>query len=199
LDLLSAKDNGLVPSGGDVWSIMDANGLEAVFLASREALLRFLRGHGAGDAAEDLLHELWLRLREARPGPVAQPLAYLYRAANNLMLDRYRSQRQAAIRDHNWSDATGATTPGQSDAPSGERAIAARQELDRAHDVLAALGPRVERIFRRHRLDGVPQRVLAAEFGVSLSTVESDLRKATKAMVELRQLLDQGPTHVNPS
>jgi len=57
---------------------MGVNGLEAVYLASRDALLRFLRAHGAGEAAEDLLNELWLRLRDARPGPVARPLAYLY-------------------------------------------------------------------------------------------------------------------------
>lgn len=186
-------------SQGRLWSNMDANGLEAVFMANRDALIRFLRSHGAGDGAEDLLHELWLRLRDARPGPLAQPLAYLYRAANNLMLDRYRSERQAAIRDRDWIEVTGSTEAGRSDAPSGDRLLAARQELDRAHAVLAALGPRVEQIFRRHRLEGVPQRVLAREFGISLSTVESDLRKAAAAMIDLRRALDQGPLDSSPS
>src|ERR1700712_3586462 len=119
---------------------MDANGLEAVFLANREKLLRFLRAHGAGEAAEDLLNELWLRLRDARPGPIAQPLAYLYRAANNLMLDRYRSERQAAVRAHDWTEATGSTHPGRSDAPSGDRVLAARQGLDRGQATLGARG-----------------------------------------------------------
>jgi len=162
---------------------MGASGLEAVFLANRDALLRFLRAHGAGDAAEDLLNELWLRLREAPPGPVAKPLAYLYRAANNLMLDRYRSESRAA-------EATGATHPGQSDAPSGEREIIARQQLAQTQAALAALGLRVERVFWRHRIDGVPQRQLAEEFGVSLSTIESDLRKAVGVLIEVRKKLD---------
>jgi RNA polymerase sigma factor (sigma-70 family) len=178
---------------------MDANGLEAVFLANRETLVRFLRSHGAGEAAEDLLHELWLRLQDAKPGPLAQPLAYLYRAANNLMLDRYRSERQAHIRDRDWTDATGPAQQGLSETPSSDRALAARQELERAQAALAALGPRVERTFRRHRLDGVPQRALAEELGVSLSTVESDLRKAAAALVELKKTLDQGPVGPNPS
>jgi RNA polymerase sigma-70 factor (ECF subfamily) len=178
---------------------MDANGLEAVYLSSRDALLRFLRAHGAGEAAEDLLQELWLRLQDARPGPIAQPLAYLYRAANNLMLDRYRSDRQATIREREWTDSTGATHPGRSDAPAGDRVLAARQELDRAQAVLAALGPRVEQIFRRHRLDGVPQRMLASEFGVSLSTVESDLRKATQALLAFKRSLDEGSIDSTPS
>ena len=178
---------------------MDANGLEAVFLAKRDTLLRFLRSHGAGEAAEDLLQELWLRLRVARPGPLAQPLAYLYRAANNLMLDRYRSERQAAIRERDWTELIGSPEPGQSNAPSEDRSIAARQELQRAQAALSELGPRVEQIFRRHRLDGVPQRTLAEEFGISLSTVESDLRKAAAAMIDLRRSLDQGPLDPTPS
>jgi RNA polymerase sigma-70 factor (ECF subfamily) len=192
------RDKGLLPGGDDVWSNMDTNGLEAVYLAHRHALLRFLRAHGAGDAAEDLLHELWLRLQEARPRPIAQPLAYLYRAANNLMLDRYRSVHRAAIRERDWTDATGGAQPGRTDAPSVDRALTARQELDRAHAALAALGPRVEQAFRRHRLDDVPQRALATELGVSLSTIESDLRKATRALIDLKRALDEGAADSTP-
>lgn len=171
---------------------MSSAGLEAVFLLNRERLVRFLRAHGAGDAAEDLVHELWLRVRDAPAGPVGQPLPYLYRAANNLMLDRYRSQRQAVIRERDWSDATGATIPGRSDEPAGERVLIARETLDRAQAALSALGPRVALAFRRHRIDGVPQRDLAVELGVSLSTVESDLRKAAQALIELRRSIDEG-------
>jgi RNA polymerase sigma factor (sigma-70 family) len=182
----------LLPRRLDVCSSMGVSGLEAVFLASRDALLRFLRAHGAGDAAEDLLNELWLRLREAPPRPVAKPLAYLYRAANNLMLDRYRSESSAAARERGWAEVTGATHPGQSDAPSGDREIIARQQLAQVQAALAALGPRVEQLFWRHRVDGVPQRQLAEEFGVSISTIESDLRKATRALIDVRRKLDQG-------
>jgi RNA polymerase sigma-70 factor (ECF subfamily) len=169
---------------------MGVSGLEAVLLANREALLRFLRAHGAGDAAEDLLNELWLRLREAPARPIANPLAYLYRAANNLMLDRYRSESSAAARERDWSEATGTTHPGRSDAPSGDRAIIARQQLAEAQAALAALGARAEQVFWRHRVDGIPQRHLAAEFGVSLSTIESDLRKAAGVLIEVRKNLE---------
>jgi len=169
----------------------DANGLEAVFLAHRTRLLSFLRAHGAGDAAEDLLQELWLKIRSARAGPVAQPLSYLFRAANNLMLDRYRSARQEAKRAQDWTDATGSTLPGRSDEPSGERVLIARESLRQAEAVLATLGSRVEHIFRRHRIDGIGQREIAAELGLSLSTVESDLRKAYRALIELRRSFDE--------
>ena len=169
---------------------MNADGLEAVFLDNRERLLAFVRSLGAGDAAEDVLSELWLKLSTAPPGPVAAPLPYLYRSANNLMLDRYRSARQREQRERDWSDATGATAD-RSDVPAADRALAAREQLARMSEVLDGLPPRVSAIFRRHRLDGVGQRAIAAEFGVSLSTVESDLRIAYRAVLLARRAFDE--------
>lgn len=168
----------------------NSGGLETVFLENRDRLLRFLAAHGAGEGAEDLLQELWVRISAVPAGPVAQPLAYLYRAANNLMVDRHRALRTAERRDHEWSEATGATVPGVSDMPGGERTLIARERLRQAEAALAALGTRAETVFRRHRLDGVSQREIAMELGVSLSTVESDLRRAYRAMIELRSRLD---------
>lgn len=170
---------------------MSSTGLEAVFLSNRDRLLAFLRAHGAGDAAEDLLQELWIKISAAPSGPIAQPLSYLYRAANNLMLDRYRSQVQATKRDHDWTEAA-TTLPGQSDEPSSERRLIAREQLRLAQAALDMLGERPAAIFRRHRIDGVGQRDIAAEFGVSLSTVESDLRRAYRALIELRNSFDEG-------
>lgn len=170
---------------------MSSTGLEAVFLSSRDRLLAFLRAHGAGDAAEDLLQELWLKVSSAPAGPIAQPLSYLYRAANNLMLDRYRSQQQASKRDQDWTEAA-TTVPGQSDEPSTERRLIAREQLRLAQAALDSLGERPAAIFRRHRIDGVGQREIAGEFGISISTVESDLRRAYRAMIELRSRFDEG-------
>ena len=66
-------------------------GLKSVYLAHRHDLVRFLRARGAGDAADDLVQELWLKLSQASVGPIADPLGYLYRAASNLMISRHRS------------------------------------------------------------------------------------------------------------
>ena len=168
-----------------------ASGLAAVFLANRDRLLGFLRAHGAGDATEDLLQELWVRVSAAPQQPIAQPLAYLYRAANNLMLDRYRSLRQAAQRDQDWAEVAGGDIRGGSDAPLPDRAIIARQQLAQAQAALDAVGPRAAAAYRRYRLDGISQRDIAAELGVSLSTVESDLRRAWQALIALQRNADK--------
>jgi len=167
------------------------SGLEAAFLANRERLLRFLAARGAGDAAEDLLHEIWLKITAARTGPVASPLSYLFRTADLLMIDRYRAIRQAKKRERDWTEASGGAVPGVSDAPSAERAVIARQQARLVAEALEALGPRAAAIFRRHRVDGVQQKQVAQEFGVSVSTVESDLRAAYRALAELKERLDE--------
>lgn len=166
------------------------SGLEAAFLENRERLLRFLAARGAGDAAEDVLHEVWLKISAAQTGPISSPLSYLFRAADLLMIDRYRSTRQAEKRDKDWTELNGGVSPGVSDAPSPERAIIARQQAQMVAETLAALGERQSAVFRRHRVDGIPQRQVAEEFGVSLSTIESDLRAAYKALARLKEKMN---------
>jgi RNA polymerase sigma-70 factor (ECF subfamily) len=173
-------------------SELSANaGLEAVLLENRETLLRFLAARGAGQAAEDLLQELWIKISAITTGPVASPLSYLFRAADTLMIDRYRSQRQAERRDRDWSEANGGAQAGVADSPSVERQLIAREQARLVAEALDALGPRAAAIFRRHRVDGIPQRQVAQEMGVSLSTVESDLRAAYRTLAELKGRLDE--------
>jgi RNA polymerase sigma-70 factor (ECF subfamily) len=162
---------------------MPPTGLKSAFLNNRGKLLRFLKARGAGEAAEDLLHDLWLKVAERAEGPIANPLPYLYRAADLLMIDRYRSRRQAERRDQAWEDGRQDLS---SAAPTPEREVASRQEAMRVAQVLRAMGARKATIFRRARIEGVPQRVIAADLGVSLSTVESDLREVTRALVKLK-------------
>ncbi|MBJ6120392.1 RNA polymerase sigma factor [Sphingomonas mollis] len=164
---------------------MPPTGLEAVYLANRDKLVRFLRARGADDAAEDLVHDLWLRVSGQMAGPVGNPLAYLFRAADMLMIDRYRSRRQAERREQAWEETrAGDAASGE---PEAERLVAVRQEAAQVERMLRALGPRKEAIFRRARIDGVPQRRIAEELGISISTVESDLRAACRALAQLKE------------
>ena len=161
-----------------------AQGIEGVLLANRDRIVRFLQLRGAGDAAEDVFQDLWMRLTERASGPIAEPLSYVMRAANNLMLDRYRSARQRELRDAAWGEAAAVQKP------SMETVLISREQLLQVEQAIAATGDRSARIFRRFRVDGQTQREIAGEMGVSLSTVEADLRKVYTVLVAVRRQFD---------
>ena len=80
---------------------------------------------------------------------------------------------------------------GVSDAPSAERLVAGRQMAEQVDAALARLPDRARDIFHRSRIGGQPQREIAREMGISVSTVESDLRKVYLALAELRERFDE--------
>lgn len=191
MDRRGEGDYGGALSPPTLASAMTTSGLEAVFMENRAALLRFLRARGAGEGAEDLLQEMWIKASAAASGPIADPLAYLYRAVNNLLLDRRRAELRGQKRDHEWHGISGGEL-GVSEAPSGERVLIAREQLAEAEAALKALGERTDFVFRRFRVEGATQRDIADELGISLSAVEKHLQKAYRTLVELRRRFDAG-------
>lgn len=170
---------------------LNVTNIEHAFIQHRAALLRFLVARGAGDAAEDILHETWLRVSAGPQSDLRSPLSYFMQVANRLMIDRYRSRVQAEAREKAWFD----SGPGVAEDPlmegTAERIVSARQSIRLVEKVLSDAGERAAAIFRRHRIDAIPQREIAQEFGVSLSTVESDLRRCYAALVRLKEQIDE--------
>ena len=170
---------------------MRHQGLQRIFDENREQLLRYLRAHGAGEAAEDLLQELWLKIAAGSPGPVASPRSYLFRAATNLMIDFRRSETQQQRRDVEWSGLTDRLPGSAANDPGPERELAGRRTLARVQQELDKLPPRAVSIFRQHRIDGISQREIASSMGLSTSTIESDLRTVYRMLDELRRALNE--------
>ena len=162
------------------------DGLQQVILNERARLLRFLAARGAGDEAEDVLHDLWRRVAGATTQPVSDPVSYLFRAAENLMRDRRRSHVSREKRQQDWHEARDA----DEDAPVGERVLIARERLRAVEQALAGLEPRAQMVFRRFRLEGESQTRIAADLGISLSSVEKDLQKAYRALARLKAEFD---------
>jgi RNA polymerase sigma factor (sigma-70 family) len=161
------------------------------FLEHRAKLLGFLRYAGAGDYAEDLMQEAWIRLNAVTGVAVEEPLSYLYRLLHNLLLDRQRSAMRTQRRDETWVDAVGPDDRNVSDDPSADRILVAREHLAAVQRKLEELGEPTAGIFRRHRIGGELQRDIAQDLGMGLSTVESHLRKAYRAMLALGESFDE--------
>lgn len=153
------------------------------FVRIRGTLERYLRARGAGDQAEDLVQELWVKIASLEPAAdVNDPSSYLFRMAHNLMLDKKRTERRRDARERIYIAESEGGSDGVDPAPAPERTLDARRALGAIRQVLAGLGERTDYIFRRHRIDGVGQREIAEDLGITLSAVEKHLQKAYKAV-----------------
>jgi RNA polymerase sigma-70 factor (ECF subfamily) len=170
--------------------------LRAALIEHRAALLRyFIARRVPPDEAEDVLQDLVVKLQTHPSGPVAEPRAYLYRMAENLLLDRIRSDGRRRGRERAWVEAQAGAALDADDRPSAEQVLIARERLALVSSALATLHERTLFIFRRYRIDGMPQRRIAEELGISLSAVEKHLQKAYQVVVEAQARLDADTGH----
>jgi RNA polymerase sigma-70 factor (ECF subfamily) len=167
-------------------------GLLAVFTDHRAALARFLRARGAAGDAEDLLQDMWLKLQSLEHGPIAEPLAYLYRMADNQLLDRYRENGRRTRRETIWGEISSASPT------NAEEMLLAREGLAAVNETLGALGERTHSILYRFRVDGQSQKDIARELGVSLSLVEKHLQRAYRALLAVKARLQGDDDHITP-
>ena len=186
-------------------------GLRQLCLALRPELRRFLLARRLSEAdAEDLLQDLFLRVETSATGPVRSPRAYLYQMLNNMAHTRRRTDARQQARDADWLDApartgarTGAATgtgtgSGSSGAetempdlaPDPETTLLARDHLARVEARLGQLPERTAHVFRQYRIEGVSQKLIARDLGISLSAVEKHLQRAYSAVLEIRSRLD---------
>ena len=166
-----------------------SQGLQAVFLENRESLLRFLRARGAVDA-DDLVQEIWLRASSQASGPIANPRSYLFRIAHNMMIDIHRASSQRTRREKAWTEANSDVASGVSDEPSAERSLVAREMLEQVQNALDDMGEPTATIFRRFRIDGIAQKIIAGDLAVSLATVEKHLQKAYRMVAAIKKEFD---------
>jgi RNA polymerase sigma factor (sigma-70 family) len=171
---------------------MAGNVLAQAFMAHQSTLLRYLRARGAGEDAEDCLQDLWIRAQASADHEVGDGLAYLYRMAHNLMLDRYRAAHRRQDREASYQKDVLNGDGGSDDAPSAERILIGQERLREIDRVLAGLGARTEYIFRRHRVDEIAQRDIATELGITLSAIEKHLQKAYRVVAAAQRTIVDG-------
>jgi len=165
--------------------VAGAGGLSMLFAQHRGELLRFLTAR-CGDAgeAEDLMQDLWIRASGVAAGPIANGRAYLFRMANNFVLDRRRTELRAMRRNHQWLEESGGGATAPEDRP--DPALRADEELARKDEVavlkgaISALPPGAQRALKLCKIDGLPQAEVAEIMGISRSGVEKHLAVAMK-------------------
>lgn len=128
--------------------------------------------------AEELVQQAFVRTYLAwGTARERDPLAYARRTLANLRIDTWRRHRREVL-----------TSP--DDVPDGRVDAAADQhaERDRLARALATLSPRARRIVVLRHLEGLTEREVADDLGVSVGTVKST---ASRGLGQLRVLLSQ--------
>jgi len=161
-------------------------GLAALIEAHRSELLRFLASRcGDADSAQDLLQDLWLRLAGTDTGPIVNGRAYLMRAANNLALDRLRTQRRAMTRDRRWLEEdfggpASALIERPDPAPRADKVLLEKEEAEVLAAAIARLPEGARRALQLYRFEGMKQHEIADVMGITRSGVEKHLALAMK-------------------
>jgi RNA polymerase sigma factor (sigma-70 family) len=156
-------------------------------------LRNFIRKRVAdqGDA-EDILQDVFYELIEAYRlmKPIEQVGAWLYRVARNRITDRFRKQRNEAVRDEIAGGESGDAIRLVDLLPSpeaGPEAAYARSVLiEELEDALGELAEEQRAVFIAHEIEGRSFKELAAESGVSVNTL---LSRKRYAVLHLRRRL----------
>lgn len=169
-------------------------GLTQLLGEMRSELLRFMLARQCNPAeVEDLLQDLYVKLTSTRTGPVSNPRAYLYQMANNLLHDHRRGRRRQQERDDHWTRNRIGLDLKKDAGPSPEESAITSDELERVNQAIASMPVRTAQILKMYRLDGMSQKAIAIEFGLTLSAVEKHLQRAYRKLQLLREELDGAP------
>jgi RNA polymerase sigma-70 factor (ECF subfamily) len=135
---------------------------------------RLMRRFGSADFATEVLHETYLRLGATEPGGSVHNIdAYLYRAALNVATDARKN-------DYRWIDKAAVEAARHRDDREldPEEIFQARQEWRAMLAALDELPQRRRAIFLAARLDEIPRRDIAKRLGISIDTVDHELKQA---------------------
>jgi RNA polymerase sigma factor (sigma-70 family) len=147
----------------------------------------FRRRVGTASDAEDLTQDTFVKLLAlAETEHVHEPGALLFRIAGNLIADRYRKsarRSQVQLSDLDLGPVS-AVTREFIEEQDPERVLLARQRVAAAVRALDELGERTRTIYVLVRLENMPQRQIAELFGISVSSVEKMVMKASVHLIK---------------
>lgn len=170
--------------------------ITATVVRERTRLVNFIRRRIRDpDDAEDILQDVFHEFVQAYrlPAPIEQASAWLFRAARNRIVDRFRKKKEqplAELAQAESEDEAGSEYRLDLALPAhdaGPEALYARTLVLKAlQDALDELPPNQREIFIAHELEGRSFKEMAAQSGVTLNTL---LARKRYAVLHLRTRL----------
>ncbi len=129
-------------------------------------------------AAEELLQDIFVTLWEKRATITIEThlSGYLFGIAQHKVQDFFRKvKRDKKLHDHIWNAATG-------EPATGERKILREEELDMLNRAIENLAPQRKQVFKLCKLEGRSYQEVGLILGISTSTVNDHIVKATRTV-----------------
>ncbi|MCU7651109.1 RNA polymerase sigma factor [Pseudomonas piscis] len=165
--------------------------LKGLFLKHAAALRGYLaRRVRDPQLAADLVQESFLRLAEhTRGAPIDNSQGYLYRTANNLLIDHVRQEarRKTEAVPHE------VLAEIEDDGAGLEAQAMALQQRMALKQAVAELPERTREIFRLNRIEGMTHAEVARHLDISDSSVQKHLSKALAYVMQRLQSTDGRP------
>jgi RNA polymerase sigma-70 factor (ECF subfamily) len=129
----------------------------------------------------DIVQDAYLRIAKLDSiGHIRNPRAYFFTTARMTLLERIRRER--IVRIDSMTEMEALTLADEDPGP--ERHVSGRLELARVRALIEALPDRCRQIFELRRIQGVPQREIAARLGLPEHTVEQQATRGLKLILK---------------
>ncbi len=127
------------------------------------------------EAAHDIVQDTWLRVAESRcAAPIANPLAFFYRIAGNLTIDR---QRETEVRER-YIDSGDLPEHVEDGQPGNDARLIAQEKLDLVTQAIEELPLRCKEVFLLRKVEQLEVAEITERLGISRNMVEKHLRRA---------------------
>jgi RNA polymerase sigma-70 factor (ECF subfamily) len=152
-------------------------------LPHERQLRRWLRAAFPTIDVDDVVQEAYCRIAAiGYVGHIDDPRQYLFRTARNVVLEQIRRTR--VVRIDAASGLAELRDAVLEDTASPERVVAARMALARIEELINMLPERARQVFRMRKIEGMPQRDIAQQLGLTENIVENEVARG------LRRILD---------
>jgi len=177
---ITVSEQGNQPADVPGSTVVDHGGFDRHMGEIRPELMRYIcsRVNNEADAA-DLVQETCSRAVRYRSDPHLGDLrSMLFRIANNLVVDFYRSNSRHHADAHVGLEDAGQLTA--NDRPQLEQ-VAATQTLAILKQTIIELPPKCRLVFMLSRFDGIQNHVIAERLDISIKMVEKHIARAMLA------------------
>jgi len=175
----------------------EGESIKATVQSYGKKLFSFIRNRvGTNEDAEDILQDVWYQLSKLDSGSVEQVGAWLYRVAQNRIIDKYRKQEPDSLEDYEYEDEEGEMNFREvllaDESDDAETVYLKKLFWEELFEALSELPKAQSVVFVKNEIEEKTLKEIAEETGENIKTVISRKRYAVMYLRErLRSLYEE--------